>query len=205
MPLFALTVATGATQLGVPSLRIDKWPLWLSAPLLVVSQDLGEYTYHRVAHAIPWLWERHALHHSDPCMNVTTAERHWWGDLVFRTVLFVVPLAVVLRPSALDYSIYAAISLYIYFVHANLRVNFGRWSWVLNSPAYHRLHHAREARHYGANYANLFPIFDVVLGSYRRPLEYVETGQDREPRSILEALTWPPAGQSPSSRTVRTA
>lgn len=28
------------------------------------------------------------------------------------------------------------------------------------------------ARHYGANYAAPFPIFDLALGSYRRPLEY---------------------------------
>jgi sterol desaturase/sphingolipid hydroxylase (fatty acid hydroxylase superfamily) len=191
LPLFSVGMSAGATRLGIPSLRIDRWPLWLSAPLLVISLDLCEYLYHRAQHAIPWLWRRHALHHSDPCVTATTTERHWWGDLVLKAVLFVTPLAVVLQPSALDYSIYAAISFNHYFVHANLRVDYGRWSWVLNSPAYHRLHHAREARHYGANYAALFPIFDVILGSYRRAPGFVETGLENEPRSIVQALAWP--------------
>lgn len=199
VPLVMAALSTWAAWLAVPSLHIGKWPLWLSAPLLLVSLDLCEYLYHRAQHAIPWLWRRHALHHSDPCMNATTTERHWWGDLVLKAILFNAPLAVLLQPSAVDYAIYAALSFYNFFTHANLRVNFGRWSWVLNSPAYHRLHHAREARYYGANYAALFPIFDVVLGSYRRSSEYVETGQDREPRSILEALAWPPTGQPPRS------
>ena len=193
LPLLAVGLGALAARLGVPSLRIDRWPLWLSALLLVASFDLCEYLYHRAQHAIPWLWRRHALHHSDPCMNATTTERHWWGDLVLKAVFFATPLAVVLRPSGLDYSIYAALSLYNYFSHANLRVDFGRWSWVLNSPAYHRLHHAREARYYGANFAALFPIFDVVLGSYRRAPEFVETGLDHEPRTLVQALAWPPA------------
>ena len=191
MPLFALALGAGATRLGVPSLRIDRWSLWLSAPLLVVSLDLCEYLYHRAQHAVPWLWRRHALHHSDPCVNATTTERHWWGDLVLKGVLFLIPLAVVFRPSGLDYSIYAVISLNHYFAHSNLRVDFGRWSWVLNSPAYHRLHHGRDPRYYGANYAGLFPIFDLVFGSYRRAREYVETGLSYEPRTIGQALTWP--------------
>jgi len=160
---------------------------------VVVSFDLGEYLYHRAQHAIPWLWRRHALHHSDPCVNATTTERHWWGDLALKAILFGAPLAVVLQPSALDYSFYAAISLYPYFAHANLRVDFGRWSWVLNSPAYHRLHHARDPRYYGANYAALFPIFDVLLGSYRRAPGYLETGLDEAPRTVLQALAWPPS------------
>lgn len=191
IPLIALGVGTLAMRLGVPSLRIERWPLWLSAPLVVVSFDLGEYLYHRAQHAIPWLWHRHALHHSDPCVNATTTERHWWGDLVLKAILFGMPLAIVLRPSALDYSIYAAISLYQYFAHANLRVDFGRWSWVLNSPAYHRLHHARNPQYYDANYAALFPIFDVLLGSYRRAPGYLETGLDEAPRTLLQALAWP--------------
>jgi sterol desaturase/sphingolipid hydroxylase (fatty acid hydroxylase superfamily) len=196
VPIFMGAVSAAALRRGVPSLHIGRWPIWLSAPLLLVSLDFCEYLYHRAQHAIPWLWRRHALHHSDPCMNATTAERHWWGDFLLKAILFNAPLAVLLQPGALDYGIYALISFYNLFTHANLRVNFGRWSWVLNSPAYHRLHHAREARFYGANYAALFPIFDVVLGSYRRPSEYVETGQDREPRSILEALAWPSGGQA---------
>jgi sterol desaturase/sphingolipid hydroxylase (fatty acid hydroxylase superfamily) len=184
--------ASAAERLGFPSLRMGSWPLLWSALTLVLTMDLAEYLYHRAQHAIPWLWRRHALHHSDPCVSATTTERHWWGDLVIKALLFA-PIAAALQPSPGDYEIYGAISLWNYVVHANLKLDFGRLNWVLNSPAYHRLHHARAPEHHGANFAALFPIFDVISGSYRRPEGYVETGLDREPQDLWEAIAWPPA------------
>jgi sterol desaturase/sphingolipid hydroxylase (fatty acid hydroxylase superfamily) len=192
LPLVGLLAAWAAHRLAVPSLRIDRWPLVWSAITLVLVTDVAEYLYHRAQHAIPWLWRRHALHHSDACISATTTERHWWGDLVLKAVLFGTPLAVLLQPSPADYSIYLGVMMWNYVVHANVRLDFGRFSWVLNCPAYHRLHHARAPEHHGANYAALFPIFDVIAGSYRRPQGFLETGLDVEPRSVVEALAWPP-------------
>jgi sterol desaturase/sphingolipid hydroxylase (fatty acid hydroxylase superfamily) len=193
---FLTLAAVAVERLGAPSLKIRAWPLALSAPLLILTFDLAEYLYHRTQHTIPWLWRRHALHHSDPCVNATTTERHWWGDLMLKAVLFNAPLAVLLEPSAADYAIYSALTFWNYVVHANVKLDFGRFGWVLNSPAYHRLHHARAPEHHGANYAALFPIFDVIAGSYRRPETWLETGLDEEPRGLWEALAWPPREQA---------
>jgi sterol desaturase/sphingolipid hydroxylase (fatty acid hydroxylase superfamily) len=192
VPFIGLVCADAARRLGLPSLQIGAWPLAASLALYTLAMDLCEYLYHRAQHAIPWLWRRHALHHSDPCMNATTTERHWWGDLVIKAVTFGAPVAALLQPAPADYGLYAAFSLWHYVVHANLRLNFGRWSFLLNCSAYHRLHHARAAEHYGANYAALFPIFDVIAGSYRRAEAFVETGLDEAPRTLGEALAWPP-------------
>ncbi len=198
----SLLAAAAAERLGLPSLQIRSWPLACSAAALVLTMDLAEYLYHRAQHAIPWLWRRHALHHSDPCMTATTTERHWWGDLVLKAVLFGAPLAAVLQPSAADYAVYGTLALWNYVAHANLKLDFGRWSWALNSPAFHRLHHARAAAHHGANYAALLPIFDVVAGSYRRPEGFLETGLDPEmgldqdPCGLWGALAWPPEAAS---------
>lgn len=193
IPVVSLLAAELAARLGAPSLRIGRWPLVWSALVFVLVMDLAEYLYHRAQHAIPWLWRRHALHHSDPCVSATTTERHWWGDLIVKVVLFGAPLAVLLQPSAADYAVYGTLGFWHYVAHANVRLDFGRWSWALNAPAYHRLHHARAAEHHGANYAALFPIFDVLAGSYRRPPGFLETGLEHEPRSLIAALAWPPA------------
>jgi sterol desaturase/sphingolipid hydroxylase (fatty acid hydroxylase superfamily) len=193
VPCLVLVAAALGQRLGAPSLRISTWPLAESALVLVLTMDLAEYLYHRAQHAIPWLWRRHALHHSDPCVNATTTERHWWGDLVLKSLLFVGPLAVLLQPSPAADALYGAFSLWNYIAHANLKLSFGRLSFVLNSPAYHRLHHARAPEHHGANFAALLPIFDVLSGSYRRPTASVETGLDQAPRSLAAALAWPPA------------
>jgi sterol desaturase/sphingolipid hydroxylase (fatty acid hydroxylase superfamily) len=193
VPLVGLLMSEAARRLGAPSLRIDRWPFWLGAGVFILAMDLAEYLYHRAQHAWPWLWRRHALHHSDPCVSATTTERHWWGDLVLKAALFGAPLAVLLQPSAAHYALWSGLSLWHYVVHANLKLGFGRLSWTLNSPAYHRLHHARAAEHHGANFAALLPLFDVIAGSYRRPEGWLETGLDEQPRSLGEVLAWPPA------------
>ncbi|MDB5444921.1 MAG: sterol desaturase [Phenylobacterium sp.] len=197
VPVVGLVIAEAGRRLGAPSLEIRRWPLVCSAAAFVLAMDLAEYLYHRAQHAVPWLWRRHALHHSDPCVSATTTERHWWGDLVLKAMLFGGPLAIVLQPGPRDYAVYSGLALWHYLVHANLKIDFGRFSWALNCPAYHRLHHASAAEHHGANYAALFPIFDVLAGSYRRPTAYLQTGLESEPTRVLEALAWPPAAAAP--------
>ena len=191
LPLVGSAISLTSRQAGVPGLGIASWPLFLSLPVFVVTQDFAEFLFHRAQHAVPWLWRMHSLHHADPSMNVTTTERHFWADSLLKAVTIWPAVAIALQPSAADFAIYATISLYNYFSHANLKVDFGRWSWVLNSPAYHRLHHSRAAEDHDANFAALFPIFDLLLGSYRRPRGFVETGLERCPRSIADALLWP--------------
>jgi len=192
LPLIGSAISVASRRAGVPGLGIASWPLLLSLPLFVVTQDFAEFLFHRAQHAVPWLWRMHSLHHADPSMSVTTTERHFWGDSLLKAVTIWPAVAVTLQPSGADLAIYSTISLYNYFSHANLKVDFGRWSWVMNSPAYHRLHHSRAAEDHGANFAALFPVFDVLLGSYRRPTGFVETGLDDAcPRSIVDTLLWP--------------
>ena len=180
---------------GLPSLGIDKWPLYLGAPLYVAAMDLGEYAYHRLQHTVPLLWRIHSMHHSDPNMNVSTTDRHWWGDIYIKAVLFWAPLAALMHPSDTIVLIYSVVTLYIYFVHANLPVTFGRFSWVLNSPALHRRHHSSRPEHFNANYASMFPIFDVIFGSYRRPDAHPDafppTGLAAAPKSLADTVVWP--------------
>ncbi len=192
VPAVGLLAATAARRMGLAPGGTAGWPFVAGALAFVLAMDLGEYLYHRAQHAIPWLWRRHALHHSDPCMNATTTERHWWGDMVLKSLLFGAPLAVLLQPTQAVYGLYCGLSLWNYVSHANVRLDFGRWSFLLNSPAYHRLHHARAPEHYGANFAALFPVFDVLAGSYRRPVGFVQTGLDEAPATLRQALAWPP-------------
>ncbi len=166
-------------------------PFWLGLLLFVFVMDLGEYLFHRAQHAIPFLWRMHSLHHSDPNMTATTAERHFWADPIVKAVTIWPLAAAIVAPTATMVGAYSAISLWHFVVHANIRLDLGRWSWLLNSPAYHRRHHSAEPEHFGSNYAALFPIFDLLSGAYRRPVGYPRTGLPERPRTFAAALTWP--------------
>jgi sterol desaturase/sphingolipid hydroxylase (fatty acid hydroxylase superfamily) len=81
------------------------------------------------------------------------------------------------------------------FNHANIRVGFGRMSWLLTSPQMHRVHHSRLPEHQNKNYASVFPIFDVIFGTYYHPRrdEFPPTGVPgaADVLTFSEALTLP--------------
>jgi sterol desaturase/sphingolipid hydroxylase (fatty acid hydroxylase superfamily) len=190
-PLVSAAVVEAARRGGLPSVTSAAWPPALATVAYILAIDFCECMFHRTQHAVPFLWRMHSLHHSDPCMNATTTERHWWGDSLIKALTIWPAAAILFRPSATTLTVYALLSFYHYFSHANLRVSFGRLSWVLNSPAYHRIHHSSDPAHHGANFASLFPIFDVIFGSYRPGAMFPPTGLDRRPETLVQALVWP--------------
>jgi sterol desaturase/sphingolipid hydroxylase (fatty acid hydroxylase superfamily) len=63
-----------ALGMALPSWPIDnQWASFVAAFLLL---DFLHYATHRCQHAVPFLWRFHALHHSDPDVDVTTSVRH---------------------------------------------------------------------------------------------------------------------------------
>jgi sterol desaturase/sphingolipid hydroxylase (fatty acid hydroxylase superfamily) len=166
-------------------------PWWIAFPIYFVIHDLGEYLFHRAQHRIPALWAMHALHHSDPNMSALTTQRHFWGDQLIKTMTIWSAASFVVSPTAGMVVGYAVLSLWNFVVHSALPFVLGRWSWLVNSPAYHRRHHSSLPEHYDSNFAALLPIFDVIAGSYHRPDGFPPTGLDRRPANAIEVAVWP--------------
>lgn len=180
---------------AVPVSLVSDGPWWLVVPLYFLVMDLGEYLFHRAQHAIPLLWRMHSLHHSDEDMNTTTTMRHFWGDALIKAVTIWPLAALIVRPTPLAATLLAYCALWNFVTHSGLRIDFGRWSWVLNSPAYHRRHHSALPEHYDSNFAGLFPIFDVIGGTYFRPDGFPPTGlEEGRPRDFVDVALWPMRG-----------
>lgn len=170
-------------------------PPLVAVLLFILVQDLGENLFHRLQHKIPIMWAMHSLHHSDPDMSVLTTYRHFWADRLIKTVTIWSAAALIISPTPLAVGCYFILSMWNFAAHANLDWNFGKWSWVINSPAYHRRHHSSQPEHYDSNFAALFPFYDVLLGGYNVPQGRPETGFERRPRNLLDLLIWPLAGR----------
>ena len=124
-----------------------------------------------------------------------------------RTAFVALPLGVLFRASPAVTWIYFLSTLYVHFMHANSTLDFGRLSWALSSPSYHRLHHSVQPEHYDRNFAFIFPIYDVVLGTYRPPKvgERPRTGlsDGDRPVDLAEVLLWPVRGRLRDLRSGR--
>ncbi|GAC1403556.1 MAG: hypothetical protein NVSMB69_00280 [Novosphingobium sp.] len=184
LPLIPAWQAIGVVDAG-------KMPFWAGLLLFVLVRDLAEYLYHRLQHRIPALWAMHSLHHSDPAMSALTTNRHFWGDQVVKQVTVWSLAAMLVTPTPAMIAAYSLFSLWNYYVHSALPGDFGRLSWLLNSPDYHRRHHSSQPEHFDSNFAALFPIFDLVAGSYHRPQGRPQTGFDVRPRGLADLVLWP--------------
>ena len=167
----------------------------LSVIVYVVIIDFLHYVFHRAQHACAILWAMHSLHHTDRTLNVTTTTRHHWLDIWINGLLIYPFVGFLVDVPYQAVVVQGLIGYYNYFTHCNLRISFGRFSNVLNSPQYHRIHHSDSARHQGKNFAALFPVFDMIFGTYCQPgaADYPRTGirEQHGPSGILDAIMWP--------------
>jgi sterol desaturase/sphingolipid hydroxylase (fatty acid hydroxylase superfamily) len=167
IPLMTLLSVGSAALIGehlswIELRSTQHWPGWLLIPLTLIAMDAANWLAHFADHRIGALWRFHALHHSQEELSVLTSFRN--HPLMHTTgfVLATIPVVVLMPGRAIDpvlITIYVCIGT---LQHANLNWTFGPVGKVIVSPAYHRLHHARESQ--GINLGVVLVIWDILAG-----------------------------------------
>lgn len=163
-------------------------PLWAQGLFGVLILDLGAWLLHWLAHRLRWLWLLHAVHHSDPRVDVTTALRFHPIEVCIMAawqygLLLLVGLPVWVALARL------ALLLPVTFVqHADLAIPERAERWlrlVFSSASLHRLHHSIEPAEADSNFGIIFSFWDRLFGTLRLP------AADAPSRFGLRALAEP--------------
>lgn len=165
-------------------LRLRQWAdtpakqvaLWL---LYLACFDFLYYWLHRAQHRIPWLWRYHMVHHSDVNVSASSVGRHHWFEEGFRYFIVTAPLVVLMGGAhGAPVWVLGFIVLNGIFMHWNVSFRFGMLERLVITPAYHRLHHSIEERHYDTNFGVFTQLWDRVFGTRQLPArsDYPETG-----------------------------
>jgi sterol desaturase/sphingolipid hydroxylase (fatty acid hydroxylase superfamily) len=161
-------------------------PAWLVWVFAFLAIDLFAYGWHVAAHKIPALWRFHAVHHSDPHVDASTALRFHIGEVVLECAVMVaiLPVLGVTTPQLLLYKL--VLVPVAMFHHANVRMpaRLDRWMRaVLVTPWMHWVHHSRTLPETDSNFAAIFPWWDMLFGTYRivRRPSSIEFGLDTLP------------------------
>jgi sterol desaturase/sphingolipid hydroxylase (fatty acid hydroxylase superfamily) len=156
---------------GLRETWISRQPFLLQFAAFLVLADLLAYWNHRAFHTFSRLWRMHAVHHS-------STELDWLSSVRVRPLNDAIGSAVVATPLLLLGFAPAALAAYLPFLtlyaimlHANVSWSFGPLRSVIASPAYHRWHHSAEEQALDKNFSGLFPVFDLVFGTYYLPRE----------------------------------
>lgn len=141
--------------------------------------DFFYYWFHRTQHGVPFLWAQHKLHHSEFSLNITTGNRHHWLEEPLRVFAVLLPIGLLFQQKSATIGwLVTGLFLWGYFIHMNLRLELGPLTPVIGAPQLHRIHHSDQPQHRDKNFAAFFPVFDILFGTYYRPLrgEFPTTG-----------------------------
>jgi sterol desaturase/sphingolipid hydroxylase (fatty acid hydroxylase superfamily) len=150
--------------------------LELLAMILVplAIRDSWHYWAHRLEHRVSLLWEFHRIHHSDENMNTSTWARDNFLQESWRTFFAAFTLGLIFdldlkeAGKAAFYSNLFLICLSMFY-HSSIRVQLRWLDPIIVTPQLHRIHHAVDPAYHNKNFADTFPIFDILFGTYRRP------------------------------------
>lgn len=152
------------------SLWPAQWSLWVQVPLLVLLADGLDYWRHRLMHEVAWLWPVHQLHHDGERLNVLKSGRGHFLDMLLRSLLCYAPLALAGVPRDVMLAYAAAVTVFGPVAHANLSLRVPSFLHrLVLTPQVHRIHHARPLDLSCSNYANVFPLWDGLFGSFEHP------------------------------------
>lgn len=116
-------------------------------------------------------------------------------DIIITRSLIFIPLYI-LGFSSLVYNTFIVIlALHTVLIHANTRIPFGFLKYLITTPQYHFWHHCDDAKYYGKNFAVLFPVIDMIFGTYYLPKNVwpkaVGLSQANYPKGYLKQMIYP--------------
>lgn len=139
-------------------------PTPLQFVLFFLIKDLIEWLIHNLLHRVPWLWNIHKLHHSITTMDwIGNFRFHYLEIIVYRSISWL-PLTLLGVESGLLLPIAVVTTLVGDLNHANIRIDWGPFRYIFNSPRMHIWHHDMIC-HYkcGQNFAIVFSVWDWIF------------------------------------------
>jgi len=128
--------------------------------------DLMLYLWHKANHQFECLWLFHKVHHSDQSMNVSTAFRIHFVELILTTLLkalFIIALGVESTAVACSEAMTAWFAM---LHHSKLAIPGEKWlKWLFIVPSLHRVHHSAKRSEHDSNYGAILSIWDRIFNT----------------------------------------
>jgi len=145
-------------------------PYWLANVVAFLLLDYTNYLWHILNHKIPLLWRFHLVHHTDHDLDVTTAVRFHFGEIIGSAV-FRAAAVFLIGASPLIVLIYEIVfEAATQFHHSNLKLPF-KFEKILNkiivTPRMHGIHHSVIHDETDSNYSVIFSFWDRLHRTMR--------------------------------------
>jgi sterol desaturase/sphingolipid hydroxylase (fatty acid hydroxylase superfamily) len=146
-------------------------PGWAAVIATFLFLDYAYWWWHWANHMVPVFWRFHNVHHTDLDLDVSTAARFHFGEMIFSVGFLSVAVAV--------FGI-APIMLLVFFITLEAATLFHHSNWrlpikierILNliivTPRMHGIHHSIVQRETNSNWGTIFCWWDKFHRTLRR-------------------------------------
>jgi sterol desaturase/sphingolipid hydroxylase (fatty acid hydroxylase superfamily) len=164
----ALAVWAQGRRIGL--LNLLGLPPWAAAIATFLLMDYAYWWWHWANHIVPLFWRFHNVHHTDLDLDVTTAARFHFGEMIFS--IGFLSLAVTLFGIN-------AMMLIIFFITFETATLFHHSNWrlpiqveqilnvVIVTPRMHGIHHSIVQRETNSNWGTIFCWWDKLHRTLR--------------------------------------
>ncbi len=156
------------------AINIANQPLWVQFLIMFVVADFIQWAVHVMLHRVDWLWRFHKVHHSVIEMGFAAHLRfHWMETIIYKSALYI-PLTMIGFGIDDFFVLHAFTVLIGHLNHANVRITYGPFKYILNNPAMHIWHHAKTmppSHPYGINFGISLSLWDYLFGTAHIPYD----------------------------------
>lgn len=193
LPISFIVTAEYAASRGVGLMNSVSWsplPVLLAG---LLGRGFISWLTHLLMHKVPLLWRVHRVHHTDVELDTSTTLRFHPLELPLGLMIGLPLVAALGLPGwvLLAYEILdAAVTV---FSHGNvaLRARLERaLRYVLVTPSLHRIHHSVDTEETDSNFGAVFPIWDVVFGTFRTHPLATPSQMDLGVSEVRDARSW---------------
>ena len=146
------------------------FPYWAATIIVFLILDYGNFLWHWLNHKFTFLWRFHLVHHTDHDLDITTAFRFHFGEMIgsvfFRGAISFLSGATPAQVILYEILFEAATQ----FHHSNLKLpaRFEKFlHYFIVTPKMHGIHHSIVKAETDSNYSVIFSLWDRLHGTMK--------------------------------------
>lgn len=194
VPLLAVGVAQFAATNEIGLFNLFDLNIYLVMILSLLSLDLLIYGQHIMVHKIPLLWRLHRMHHTEICLDVTSAVRFHPIEIIISMLIkmaFVFLMGIPVVAVILFEIILNGLAL---FNHSNIKLPAIMEKFLrifIITPEIHWIHHSQIVSETNSNYGFNLCIWDKIFSTYndRPALSYDKMEQGLSEFGLEKSLS----------------
>jgi sterol desaturase/sphingolipid hydroxylase (fatty acid hydroxylase superfamily) len=173
LAMLPVPIAIGMWAQGEHIGLLNWFPLpgWAAVIATFLLMDYAYWWWHYAMHMVPFFWRFHNVHHTDLDLDVSTAARFHFGEMILSVGFLSLAVTIFGIKPALLVVFFITFEAATLFHHSNWRLPV-RVERLLNlvivTPRMHGIHHSIVQRETNSNWGTIFSWWDKLHRTLRR-------------------------------------